>query len=407
MGTILTMSMITNEALRILENNLAFTKGVNREYDDKFGVEGAKIGDTLNIRKPVRYVGRTGKTLNTETHTETSVPLTLDTQFGVDVNFSSKDMYLSLDDFSNRILKPAMATIANKIDYDGLQLYKDVNHYVGTIGSTPTSIKTFAQANAWLDRNATPRDDMRSCVIGPDEQVEIIDSLKALFHSSTEIDRQYREGNMGMAAGNKWSMDQNVGNHTVGTWESGSTGVTAGANQSGSTISTDGWANSTDILKAGDIITIADVYHVNPQNRQSTGQLMQFVVTEDVTSTGGGLADIPISPALTSSGAYQNVDSNAGDGKAITVFAASSEDTQSVQNLVYHRDAFTLACADLPLPTRGVTDAARVSDNQLGMSMRMIRAYDVNNDNWPCRIDVLYGWRTLYPELACRVVGGQ
>lgn len=401
-NTLLTISMITRESLRVLENNLTFAKGVNRQFDDKFGISGAKIGDTLNVRKPARYVGRSGRTLATEDITETSVALQLDTQYGVDISFTSKDLALSIDEFSDRFLKPALATVANKIDRDGLALYKDVYNSVGTPGTTPTTLRTYLQAGAKLDYEACPRDSLRSVVIDPNAQVEIVDALKGLFQSSTEIKNQYESGNMGLAAGFKWSMDQNVQSHTIGTL--GGTPLTNGVPASGATtLVTDGWtASVANRLKRGDVFTIANVYAVNPQSRQSTGQLRQFTVTSDVSSDGSGNATIAISPAIVLTGPTQNVSALPADNAALTVFGAGS--TLATANLAYHRDAFVLACADLPLPG-GVDMASRVSDKQLGLSARMVRAYDINSDVMATRLDVLYGWKTVYPEFACRIMG--
>jgi len=400
-NTILTATKITNEALMVLENKLSFTKGVMREYDDKFGVEGAKIGDTLNIRKPARYLGRTGTALAVEDHTETQVPLQLNTQFGVDVSFTSKDLTLSIDEFSDRVIKPAMATIANKIDFDGLSLYSSVANAVGTPGSTPTTLKTYLQAGAALDNEAAPRDGQRSCVINPVAQVEIVDALKGLFQSSDKISDQYETGTMGLAGGMKWSMDQNIFSHTVGPL--GGTPLVNGASQSGSSLITDGWtAAAASRLKKGDVFTIAGVFGVNPQSRQSTGTLRQFVVTADVSSDGAGNATIPIFPAITTSGAFQTVTGSPADNAAITILGAAN--TLTPANLVYHKSAFALGCADLYVP-KGVDMAARASDKQLGISIRMVRQYTISNDQFPCRFDVIYGWKALYPELACRVQG--
>lgn len=393
--------MITKESLRVLENNLAFAKGVNRDYDDQFAQSGAKIGDTINIRKPARYVGRTGTALAVEDHTETSVPLQLNTQFGVDINFTSKELTLSIDEFSDRIIKPAMATVANKMDADGLALYKSVYNAVGTPGTTPTLLKTYLQAGAKMDFEATPRDGNRSVVIEPNAQVEIVDSLKSLFQSGDQIMKQYEQGNMGQAAGFKWSLDQNVAVHQVGPL--GGTPAVNGAGQTGSSLVTNGWTASAALrLKTGDTFTIAGVFAVNPQTRTSTGQLRQFVVTADVSSDASGNATIPIFPAITASGAFQTVTATPGSGALITVLGAAN--TLTPVNLAYHKNAFVLGCADLLLP-KGVDMAARVSDKQLGLSARMVRAYDINNDKFPCRFDILYGWKAVYPELACRIHG--
>lgn len=404
---ILTISKITRESLRILENNLAFARGVNREYDDQFGEAGAKIGDTINIRKPTRYVGRTGQALNIEDQTETSVPLQLNTQFGVDIVFTTKDLKLSMDDFSERFLKPAIATVANKIDRDGLIMAKNSTfNAVGVPGTTPSTLLTYLQAGVKMDFEACPKDDMRSIVVDPNAQASIVDALKALFHDSSDIAEQYRSGNMGRAAGFNWSMDQNVIQHTVGPL--GGTPLVSGSNQTGTTLVTKGWTSSAaNRLKKGDVFTIANRYAVNPQNRQTTGQLRQFVVTADFSSDGSGNGSVSIWPPINPPNGgvftqYQTLDSNVVDGDAITVLGSAG--TVTPTNLAYHRDAFVLGSADLELPG-GVDMAARVSDKKAGLSIRMVRQYDINLDRIPCRLDVLYGWAPLYPELACRVQG--
>lgn len=393
--------MITREALRVLENNLTFTKQVNRQFDDKFGVDGAKIGTVVNVRKPPRYIVRTGQALNLQDATETQVPVALNTQDGVDLAFSSQDLALSIDDFSERFIEPAIAAVANRIDQNGLALYNQVYQAVGTPGTTPNALLTYLLAGVALDNSAAPMDGQRSIVINPLMQATIVDALKGLFQQATAIADQYEKGAMGRAIGFQFYMDQNTAAHTYGA--QGGTPLIDGANQTGTSILTKGWTSSAaNRLKLGDVFTIAGVYMVNPQSRQSTGSLQQFVVTADTDSTAGGAATIPISPAIVPSGQFQTVDSTPADSAAITVAGASS--VVSAQGLAFHRDAFTLVTADLPLP-RGVDMAARVSDKQLGMSIRMVRAYDINLDRFPCRLDILYGWAVLRPELACRIQG--
>ncbi len=398
---ILTISMITREALRVLVNNLSFTKGVNRQYDDQFAVKGAKIGSTLNIRKPARYIGRSGPTISIESQTETYVPLTLSTQRGVDVQFTSADLHLSMDDFSDRYLKPAMANVANYIDYDGLQLASGVWNQTGTAGTPPSALLTYLNANKILADNAAPQDDLRSAIINPAAEAAIVNALTTVFNPTKTISEQYEMGKMGRAIGLKWSMDQNVGMHTNGTFSG--TPLVRGGSQSGSSLITDGWgASLTDLLNVGDVFTIDGVYAVNPQSRQSTGALQQFVVTTQAVSDGSGISTIAIAPAITASGQFQNVTAVPADNAPITVYGASG--LVYATNLVHHRDAFVMASADLPLP-KGVDMAARVADPESGLSVRMIRDYDVVNDLFVTRLDVLYGWALLYPQLACRVAG--
>jgi hypothetical protein len=191
-NTLLTPSMITREALRILHQKLTFIGNINRQYDDSFAKTGAKIGDTLKIRLPNQYTVRTGKTLSTQDTTEQSVSLTVGTQKGVDVNFSSAELTLSLDDFSSRILEPAMAVLASSIEADALTMHKDVYNLVGSAGTTPNALSTFLQARQKLNENLAPMDNNRTCHLLPATNVSIVDALKGLFQDSAAIREQYR-----------------------------------------------------------------------------------------------------------------------------------------------------------------------------------------------------------------------
>ena len=399
-NSILTIDMITRELMLRLENNLTFTKYVNRNYNDHFAMTGAKIGDVVTIRLPPFFVGRTGRVINIEPLTEQSIALTLDTQYGVDLDFTSKDMLLSIDDFGERLLQPAAANIANKIDRDGLALYNQIFSAAGTPGSSMTFLQ-YLNSGALLDEQSVPRDGLRSMVIGPRQQANIVDVLKGLFHSSTEIEEQYKQGTMGLTGGYKWSMDQNIANHTVGAL--GGTPLVNGASQTGASLITDGWtASVTNILLKGDIFTVTGVNSVNPMSKGDNGQLQQFVVTANQSSSAGGAVTIPISPSITTSGAYQTVTASPADNAALTILGTAA--TVYNQGMAFHRDAFVLGTADLPLPM-GTHQASRISDDQLGISVRMIWDYDVTNDLFVARTDVLYGWVVARPQMACRIVG--
>ena len=409
---LLTISMITNEALMVLENELTFSGQVDRNYDDQFAVTGAKIGATLNVRKPGRFLGTTGPALNVEDFYESSVPVTLSTQFHVDTQFTSQDLALSLDMFSDRVLKPAVAAIANKIDFDGLTMAKNnTANIVGTAGTPPTGLITYLTAGAYLDSEGAPRDGRRSCVIEPFTSATIVDSLKGLFVPSDVIGKQYQKGMMGRdSAGMNWFMDQNVISQTFGSY---STATLSCNTTTGTGFLTTGWASTSTIaltaatatagLKQGDVIQIAGIYAVNPQNRQAYGsnKLRNFVVTSAVTVATSGTTSVTVSPAVITGGQFQNV-SLASTSSTAVVTPFNNTGTVSPQNIIMHKNAFTLATADLELPD-GVVFAGRASDKELGLSMRVVRQYTINNDSIPTRVDVLYGWAPLYPELACRV----
>lgn len=394
--------MITREAMRILENNLVFTKQVRRDYDDQFAKSGAKIGNTLNIRLPARYVGRSGPVISVENQTENYVPLTLSSQRGVDLQFNSADLELSMDDFSDRCLKPMLASVSNHIDLDGLAQATNVYQAVGTPGTTPSTILTYLNAGAKLDFAACPRDDMRAIVQDPNSMAVTASNLTTLYNPTEEISKQYISGTMGRAAGFKFSMDQNVGVHAYGS-QGGSPVTKSGVSQTGSSLIVTGIGGTvTNYALAGDIFTIAGVHSVNPQSRLSTGQLQQFVVTANASSNSGGTATLSISPSIITSGQYQTVDAAAGSASTVTWNTTGG--ASEVMNLAFHRDAFVLASADLQLP-KGVDMAARVSSKKTGLSVRMVRSYDVTNDLFITRLDVLYGWATVYPQLACRICG--
>jgi hypothetical protein len=402
-NNLLTISMITNEALMVLENELTFSSEVMRSYDDQFAVTGAKIGATLNIRRPGRFIGTSGPALNVEDFNETSSPLTLTTQFHVDTQFTTQDLALSLDAFSDRVLKPAVAAVANKIDFDGTTMAKlNTANIVGTAGTPPTSLLTYLTAQAYLDAEGAPRDGRRSCIIEPFTGATIVDSLKGLFVPNTSIGLQYSKGMMGRdSAGMNWKMDQNISAQTFGSYAG-----TATINTSTDTgILTTGWASTSSLTLTksgtftplvGDTFTIAGVYAVNPQNRQAYGsnKLRNFVITA-ISGTA-----VTVSPAVISAGQFQNVSITSPGASAVTPFNQSG--AVSPQNIVMHKNAFVLGCADLDLPD-GVVFAGRASDKDLGLSMRIVRQYTINNDSIPTRVDVLYGWAPLYAELACRV----
>jgi hypothetical protein len=408
-NNLLTISKITNEALMVLENELTFTSEVDRNYDDQFAVVGAKIGATVNVRKPGRFIGTTGPALNVEDFNETSVPVTLSTQFHVDTQFTTQDLALSLDMFSDRVLKPAVAAIANKIDRDGLQMAAlQTANIVGTAGTPPTGLITYLTAGAYLDSEGAPRDGRRSCVVEPFTSATIVDSLKGLFVPQEAIGEQYRKGLMGRDSGGmNWKLDQNVVSQQFGNFSGTATVNTT----TGAGFLTSGWASSSTItltatgtvaLNAGDVFQIAGVYAVNPQNRQAYGsnKLRNFVVKQAVTGSNGAIS-VVVSPAVITAGQFQNVTIPTTSTTAGVSFFNQSG-VVSPQNIIMHRNAFTLAVADLELP-EGVHFAGRASDKEIGLSMRVVRQYTINNDSIPTRLDVLYGWAPLYPELACRV----
>jgi hypothetical protein len=399
-NTLLTPTKILDESLMILENNLTFSSRINREYSKEFAVSGAKIGSTVNARKPNRFVGTTGPNLNLENVNESSVPVSLTTQFHVDFTFSSQELTLVVDEFADRYIKPAMATIANKIDFDGLALAANVANNVGTVGSVPNDIKVLLDAGTKLDNEATPRDGQRTVVWDPATNGSMVKAAAGLFNPSNKIGAQYESGIFSPSGlGFDIGMDQNVNVFTSGTRTNG---TVSGAGQTGSTLTVTGLGASATVAK-GDTFTIAGVYGVNPQNRQTTGVLRQFTVTAAATADGSGNATLSIFPAINTAASnqqYQTVSAGPANAAVVTWDVAPS--TQYSANLAYHKDAFALVTADLEdVAQYGAWGARRMHK---GISMRISRQYAIGTDTVPCRIDVLYGYAPIYPELACRIV---
>lgn len=396
-NTILTDEIIAKEALMLLDNNLIFAKGASRKYEKEWSTD-KKVGDQISIRVPAQYTVRSGAVASIQDHSDTSIPMIIDTQKGIDVQFTSKELALDLQEFSKEVLAPQMARLANEIDKDGLALAKSVPNLVqGTLAN----FDTYLNAGALLDENGCPMDDERSIILAPRSQVAVVNGLKGLFQSGEEISKQYKKGQMGTAAGFDWAPSQNVYTHTVGAYVG--TPVINGAPVSGAvSMVTSGWTGSVSgLLKLGDIVTFAGCFNVNPQTKASTGQLKQFVVLADVASTAGA-ATITFSPSMVSTGATQNVSALPANGAAVAVAGTAS--TAYSSNLAYHKDAFALAMVDLPLP-KGMDMAARASSSRIGASIRLVRGYDVTNDKFISRLDVLYGWKLVRPELACRIQG--
>ena len=387
-NTILTPDMITKEALRILHQKANFIGSMNRAYDDSFAQSGAKIGDSLRIRLPNRYTVRTGATLSAQDTTEQQTTLQVSTQKGVDLNFTSNELTLSLDDFSKRILEPAMAQLAASVESDAFNMVKDVPNVVGAAGSAVT-FKNVLEARKKLSDNLAPTSD-RNLILNTQDNVDLVDSLKGLFQDSNEISKQYREGMVGRTAGFNGIYENTlIPNFTNGA---GTGYLVNGGSQSGASLIVD---TGTGALPKGTVFTIANVYAVHPESRLSTGVLQQFVVTADYAGGGG---TVSIYPSIVASGALQTVNAAPADNAAITVFGTASDTTTT--SLAFHKDAFTFATADLVMP-KGVDFAAReVYD---GISIRVVRQYDVNNDAFPCRLDILYGYKAIRPQLACRI----
>ena len=400
-NSILTIDMITRKCLEILENNLVISRNVNRQYDDSFAIEGAKIGSTLRIRLPDRALVTDGAALQVQDDNEQYTTLAVASQKHIGVNFTSAELTMQLDDFAERVLKPRVSQLASSVDADVASVYKSIYNAVGTPGTTPSTSAVLLAAQQKLNEFATPMSP-RYATVNPAANAGLVEGLKGLFNPTGTISRQFKNGMMGegVLGLDEINMSQSITQHTTGVTPTAPIVATAVSTQ-GSTSLAISFTSGSPTFKIGDVFTIASVYAVNPQTRQTTGSLQQFVVTADVTVSSTTTATLSIQPPIyTATNALATVDSFPAASAVLTFLGGSA--TAYPQNLIYHKDAITLATADLLLP-QGVDMASRQVHN--GISLRIVRQYDINNDRMPCRVDVLYGYAAIRPVTAVRLWG--
>lgn len=396
-NSLLTIDMITREALRIAHEKASFIGTINRQFDDSFGIAGAKIGQTLRIRKPAQYTRRQGsRVMDVQDAVEQNTTVTVATQDGVDMKFNSSELSLSLDEFSKRHIEPAMAVLISGIESDVLQgVSKLVNNVVGTAGTPPTDLAAIGAARAKLNQALAPKDGNRYVQMDSVTMGGLVNGLKGLFQDSAQIKEQYREGMIGRTGMADWYENERVWTMTNGSDVTGSTDAAAGVTDGGSTIAI---ANVT--ASVGAVFTVAGVYDCHPETKAAYSSLKQFVITSGVTGT------ITVSPAIFLTGARKNVVSSSGgtlattdfNSKTVTFIGAAS--TSYVQNLMYHKDAFTFVTADLPI--MGAAEKC-VRQNFDGLSVRVWQDADIRNDELLTRLDILYGYQAIRPEWACRI----
>jgi hypothetical protein len=400
-NSILTIDMITRKSLEILENNLVLTRNVNRQYDDSFAVEGAKIGSTLRIRLPDRALVTDGAALQVQDDNEQFTTLTVSSQKHIGVNFTSAELTMQLDDFAERVLKPRISQLASSIDADVANSYQYIGNTVGTPGTTPSTSLVLLQAQQKLNENAAVMDP-RYATVNPAANAGLVEGLKGLFNPTDTISKQFKNGMMGtgVLGLNEINMSQSIKQFTTGSRTATGGTLSAAVTAEGATTIAITGAGASATVRLGDVFTVADCFAVNPQTRESTGSLFQFVAVANVTLDGSGAGNITVAPMYSAGNALATVNILPQSGKAVVFVGAAS--SQYAQNLVYHKDAITFATADLLLP-QGVDMAARAVHN--GISLRIVRQYDINNDRLPCRIDVLYGYSVIRPQMAVRMWG--
>lgn len=407
-NSLLTTQIIVREALVQLENELVAAKLVNRRYEKNYSK--AKDGDTIRVRRPIRYNVRTGATMVPQDTEEGNISVKVDKQRGVDLQFSSVDMTLTIEEFSERYLKAGMKELAQYIDADILALYYKVPNWVGATTETVDSYSDYTRGPERLDQLAVPAAD-RVGILHTTDHWATVRSLSGIYVEK-RAESAIKNAEIGMLADTATYKSQNIAIHTTGTWSGSpvcntSTAPTTYAAVKGTTpmqqtLAVTGAATGvTGYAKAGDVITIVGVNDINPRNYANLGRLKQFTVLADADSDGGGAVSLTISPAIITSGPYRNcVISSAGSGKALVPFGAAAATNRA--NLVMHKDALGLVMVPMELPAGAVNPARETYKD---ISARLIPVYDGTNDYNQWRLDVLYGVEAYYPEMATRLCG--
>lgn len=405
-NSILTPSIIARETLSRLKNNLVMAPLVTRAFESEFG----DVGDTVKVERPIRYESTVGKTLNIQDVEMGNMDIKVDTQRHVGIQFDSKDLALDPVNFGEKFIEPAISQLAHDVDKDLAGLYKFVPNWVGNPGQDINSYADFAKGPERLDHVGVP-DTMRCGVLSVADTWALLGSQTELSDGGDIVQSAYRRARLGDIGGVETLKTQQIRSHSVGAH--GGTPLVRGASQNSAyasvmagmtqTLITDGWTGSVD-LKQGDVFTIAGVFDVNPNTKDTLPHLKQFVIMADVTSaaSSANATSLSIYPAIVTSGPYQNCSAVPADNAAITYVGTAS--TAYRQNLVFHKNAFALAVRPLPIDP-SMSFAATATDADTGLAVRIARNYDINNDNLPCRIDILYGVKAIYPELATRMSG--
>ncbi len=386
-----TSTVIAKESLRMIENQLGMSKMVYRDWENKFG----KDGETLGIRKPNVFRATKQRARSNSALAESNITLTVATQAHVSFEWSTKEMTDTIERISERYIRPAMSALANVVDVDMYAMYVDLSNQVGTAGTAPSGYDVFADARRKLNEEAIPTENRYVC-INPEGEAETMKGLKGLLNDKI-INDVIIKGHMGSIAGFDMYMAQNVQVHTTGLFDTATPAV-AGASQTGSTLVTDGW-DGAGTVENGDIFTAPGCNAVNPKTGASTGSLRQFVVTADTVDTAGDMT-IPIYPEIIVSGAYQTCSASPTNLGVLTFVGV--EDTEYPINLAFQKDCFTLAIRPLEIPS-SVVWGARESYN--GMSIRVIKAYDIDEDKEMLRFDILYGVLCQNPLFGTRIIG--
>jgi hypothetical protein len=406
-NTFVNTQVVLWKTLARWKNNLKFARNVDHSYSDEFGaIVGShnKAGQTVQIPKPQRFTVSASQAAVFQGITNLVTPLTMSIQANVAYQLSSAERFLNADHMYEKYGKPAADALSNYVDYQAFSFAVNTcPNSVGTPGTAPTDNGVYIDAGVMLDNFDCPMNTQdRMVIVSPAMMANAVKKDQALFHAGQEIEMQYRTGSIGEAHGLQWFKSQNTPTTTAPTYAGAP--VVSGASQTGSTLVTSGWTSGS--LPAGTRFTIGSgataVNTVNAQSRQSIGALQSFVVTTTTALTSGNIS-IPVYPAMTSTGQYQNISQAPPAGAVLNVWVASGGTAPITTGLAFHEKAYAVVYGKLDVPDKGVIEAFGDTDPETGAYMRYMQYLDGDNDQWKVRWDILFGYGALYPEWACVV----
>ncbi len=407
-NVLFTPQVFTRTVLMNLGGYLSVARNMSLEYSKEFGKNGAKIGDSVSVNKPQRFQVTSGLVYQPQPLTNVKTTVTVDQVTGVHFEWDSIERTLSLDDIQERYAKPAAIALAHDTNAKAAQYCaQNTFNAVGTPGTTPTAIDTYLAAGDKLVQLGLPPEEDLHCIINRKMSSQYVIGNKTVFNPAGQISEMIKKGEIVDATlGYTFHRDQTIYTQTIGAQGgtpqiNGANQVTSNGNNDTMTLNTKGWSNSTTVLGVGDKFTIAGVYSVHPQTRQSTGDLQQFTVLASATTNGSGQVGLLVAPGITPSGQYQNVTAAAADSANITVFGAAN--SASPQGLLLHKNAYAFVSVPLsdPKSGKGVEESYQETDPETGITLSFVRFFDGVNRVHGNRFDMLYGFATLYRELAC------
>lgn len=400
--SLVSIDMITREALRIAHEKLSFIGTVDRQYDSSFAKSGAKIGDTLRVRRPNQYLRTKGsRVMDVQDQDEVSSSITNATQDHVDMRFNSAERALTIDEMSKRYIEPAVSVLASGIEADFLAFATKATYQVaGTAGTAITDLVATGAARAKLNQQLAPKDDNRCIQMDSVTMGGLVNGVTGYFNPTNALGEQYREGLVARTSMANFYENERTWSLTNTADVTGTTDAAAGVTDGGTAVTMGATVASPAV---GSVFTIAGVYDCHPETKAAYPHLKQFTVVTTAATTA-----LVISPATILTGARQNVVTSTGgtllttdfNSKTLTFVGAAS--TTYNHPLMYHKEAFQFVTADLPILDSAEKCTRRIQD---GLSMRVWQDGDIRNDELLMRIDILYGMAALRPEWACRLVG--